>query len=97
MPRKSIFSEGVNTDVPVTEPVEEVVIPEEVVEEAPVPKKTKKSMKVNVDSLNVRTEPDGKVITQIKRDQKVSVTGTEGDWVKISSPIEGYCMVQYLK
>lgn len=96
MPRKSIFSEGVDTSIPVTDPAIEIV-PEEVVEETPVPKKTKKSMKVNVDSLNVRTEPDGKVITQIKRDQKVSVAGTEGDWVRISSPIEGYCMVQYLK
>lgn len=101
MPRKRIFSDVVKPEVETSneEVTNEVVAEEEVIEETPSTKapKRKKSMTVGVDSLNVRTEPNGKVISQIKRDQKVSVISIEGEWANISSPIEGYCMVQYLK
>lgn len=97
MSRKSIFSEEVNTDIPVINPVEEVETSEEVIEETPSPITSKSIMTVNVDSLNVRTEPNGKVITQIIRDTEVSVDLKEGEWAKISSPVNGYCMTQYLK
>lgn len=60
------------------------------------PKETIMYVNVKNDTLNVRTKPWGKIITDLKRGTKVTVTGTEGDWSIISSPVQGYVSTDYL-
>jgi len=39
---------------------------------------------VSVDNLNVRDQPDGKVISKLKRGEKVQVFETRKEWARIS-------------
>lgn len=83
-------------DEPVVETVEEPVI--ETVEE-PIPEPVEESIEKIVDTecLNVRRRVGGDIIGHIYRNQVVVVDSTRGEWSKISSPVNGYCMSQYLK
>jgi len=86
MPRKFITEEAV-ADIP------EVVEPQQPVEDEP---KTKE-MSVDIDCLNVRNAPHGEIICQIYRNAAVTVDSVKDEWAKISKPVKGYCMAQYLK
>lgn len=86
MPRKFITEEAV-ADIP------EVVEPQEPIRDEP---KTKE-MSVDTDCLNVRNVAYGEVICQIYKNTAVTVDSVNGEWAKISKPVKGYCMVQYLK
>ena len=90
MPRKPKEVVADVPEVPV-EPAEEVI--QEPVKEEP---KTKE-MIVNTESLNVRKKANGEIICQIYRNTAVTVDSVKGEWAKISKPVKGYCMVQYLK
>ena len=81
-------------------PKTEVVadIPEVIEPQAPVNDEPEtKEMFVNTDCLNVRKKADGEIICQIYRNTAVTVDSVKDEWAKISKPVKGYCMVQYLK
>lgn len=81
-------------------PKTEVVadIPEVVEPQEPVEDESKtKEMSVDTDCLNVRKKADGEIICQIYRNTAVTVDSVKDEWAKISKPVKGYCMVQYLK
>lgn len=40
---------------------------------------------INADKLNLRSQPDGKVISTLKRGEKVQVYEKKDDWVRISA------------
>jgi hypothetical protein len=73
--------------------IPEVVEPQEPVNDEP----ETKEMSVDTDCLNVRKKADGEIICQIYRNTAVTVDSVKGEWAKISKPVKGYCMVQYLK
>lgn len=75
-------------------PVEEVSV--DPVAETP-PKKEKRQMVVNTEILNVRDKAEGEVVSRVRKNDVLTVDSVKGDWAKISKPVEGYCMVQYLK
>ncbi len=47
-------------------------------------------------NLNVRSSPNGSVISSLKRGTQVTVTEINGDWSKISSPVQGWVSSSYL-
>lgn len=48
-------------------------------------------------AANVRTEPNGTIIGQLTRDQKYSITGRIGDWLKVEGAgVDGYAYSDYL-
>ena len=46
--------------------------------------------------LNVRSTPNGKIIGGLSNGRSVTVTGTDGNWSHISSPMEGWVCSTYL-
>lgn len=47
-------------------------------------------------NLNVRNSPNGSVISSLKKATAVTVTEINGDWSKISSPVQGWVSSSYL-
>ena len=90
------FSKKTSVEEPiVTETIEEAVT--EVPVEEPIPKKfNKKDMTVNTECLNIRKSANGEVVGRVYRGEVVTVDSVKDDWAKVSKPVEGYCMVQYL-
>lgn len=88
------------TETPVEEPVVTETIEEAVTEvpvEEPAPKKSSKTkMSVNTECLNIRNSAGGDVIGRLYRGETITVDSVNGEWAKISKPVKGYCMVQYL-
>lgn len=95
--------EGSDEEEPQETPVEE---PEDEPEETPVeePEEVEELiMRVNGNSINVRSEPNtsSSILTKVKKDDKVEVLGDPtGEWVQIrcieQNNEEGYMMSQYL-
>lgn len=83
------------TEEPAVETVEEPVV-ETVEEPAPEVEETVTKV-VDTECLNVRKRAGGEVVGRLHRNDTVIVDSTKGEWSKISSPIKGYCMSQYLK
>ena len=98
-----IGEEGSDEEEPQETPVEE---PEDEPEETPVeePEEVEQLiMRVNGNSINVRSEPNtsSSILTKVKKDDKVEVLGDPtGEWVQIrcieQNNEEGYMMSQYL-
>ena len=49
-----------------------------------LPEKNIETKYVNTNKLNVRNKPDGKIITTLKRGQKITVYENDSNWVRIS-------------
>ena len=47
-------------------------------------------------ALNVRNNPNGAIIGSLKNGTAVSVTGTSGNWSRITSPVNGWVSSDYL-
>ena len=91
------FKEKNKVEEPIVETIEEETIETPIEREVENTKNTKTEMVVNVECLNVRKSADGEIIGRVIRNQIVTVDSVKGDWAKISKPVKGYCMVQYLK
>ena len=90
----AVVAEEVLEDVKIEEPKVE----EEKIEETPV--KVESSEKNGIVtgslSLNVRKEPNGDIIKTIAPNEKVIIKDEDGDWFKISSPVEGFVMKKFI-
>ena len=53
-------------------------------QEQSVPESNIQIKYVNTDKLNVRSKPDGKIITTLKRGQKVTVYEKNASWIRIT-------------
>lgn len=47
-------------------------------------------------NLNVRNSPNGAIINSLRKGTEVKVEYTDGDWSKISSPVDGWVSTYYL-
>ena len=82
----------------VEETKEEVV--ETQIEDIPLPKSSKKKSKfgkVVGGSLNVRNTPGGDIVKVISDGENVTIDSEDGDWYKISVPVEGYVMKKFIE
>lgn len=91
------FNKKNQVEEPIVETIEEETIETPIEKEVENIKNTKTEMIVNVECLNVRKSVDGEIIGRVIRNQIVTIDSVKGDWAKISEPVKGYCMIQYLK
>lgn len=91
------FKKKNQDEEPIVETIEKEIVETPIEQEVKNIKNTKTEMTVNVECLNVRKSVDGEIIGRVIRNQIVTVDSVKGDWAKISKPVKGYCMVQYLK
>ena len=83
----------------IEEPVVETTVEsvDEAVEEPVIVEDTSLTKIVDTECLNVRRRTGGEVIGRLYRNQAVTVDNVKGEWAKITSPIKGYCKIEYLK
>ncbi len=90
-PRKKNYDRMYEPKEEIKEEVTEESV-ETPVEDIPLPKPSKKKVKFGVvigGSLNVRKAPGGEIIKAINDNDNVTIDSEDGDWYKISVPVEG--------
>lgn len=99
-PRKKNYDKMYEPKEEIKEEVTEEPVKETPVEDIPIPKVSKKKEKfgkVVGGSLNVRKTPGGEIIKAISDNENVTIDSEDGDWYKISVPVEGYVMKKFIE
>jgi len=64
---------------------------------SPVVESPQNSCTVNIASLNIRSEPNGAIVTAVSQGTGVAPTGKERDgWMEINAPTQGWVFKEYI-